>query len=134
MQTYKNVLHVYGMHSSKEAVLSTSLALGGPSSHLEFKRGDIYLQQSQVLRNGGATASELVGDSRSLLLGFSDGSLQLFSWQAKASPLQCQMSLLVTVLVSSKANRVSPVADIPDLPDCVLFQQGLVGECSFVML
>lgn len=71
------------MHSSKEAVLSTSLALGGPSQYLEFKRGDIYLQQSQPLSQGGASASDLVGDSRTLLLGFSDGSMQLFSWQAK---------------------------------------------------
>ena len=83
LQTYNNVLHVYGMHSSKEAVLSTSSALGGPTEHIELKRVDIYLQQSQTLSNGGANASDLVGDSRSLLLGFSDGTMQLFSWQAK---------------------------------------------------
>ena len=83
MQTYNNVLQVYGMHSSKEAVLSTSSSLGGSTDAVELKRVDIYLQHSHLLVNDGATAADLVGDSRSILLGFSDGSLQLYSWQTK---------------------------------------------------
>lgn len=87
VQTYNNVLHVYGMHTASEPVLAASLSLGGPGDSLEFKRVDLYLQQSQALGNEGASACDVVGDGRSLLLGYSDGSLQLFSWQAKVTPL-----------------------------------------------
>lgn len=81
LQTYNNVLHVYGMHSSKEPIIPISIS--GLDSAVDLRRIDIYLQQSQMLSNNGSTASALLGDGRSLLFGFSDGSMQLLSWQAK---------------------------------------------------
>ena len=75
------MLHVYGMHFSKEAVLPATI--GGLHETLDLRRVDIYLQHSQMLNNSGASSSAFVADGRSLLFGFSDGSLQLYSWQAK---------------------------------------------------
>jgi hypothetical protein len=83
VQTYNNVLHIYGMHTSKESIIVTDATLGSFGGQVDLKRVDIYLQQSQMVANHGANASDFVGDSRALLLGFSDGSMQLFSWQAK---------------------------------------------------
>jgi len=80
------VLHVYGMHTSEEPIIATAATLGSLEGPVDLKRVDIYLQQSQAVSNNGATAGDFVGDSRALLLGFSDGSMQLFSWQAKALP------------------------------------------------
>ena len=86
LQTYNNVLHVYGMHISRETVLSA--APGSLHEAVELRRVNIYLQQSHMLRNNGSSASTFVGDGRSLLFAFSDGSLQLYSWQAKVDFLQ----------------------------------------------
>ena len=69
------------MHVSKETVLSP--APGSLHEAVELQRVNIYLQQSHMLRNDGTSTSTFVGDGRSLLFAFSDGSLQLFSWQAK---------------------------------------------------
>lgn len=91
MQTYNDVLHVYGMHISKEAKIPT--IIGGLHETADLRRVDIFLQQSQTLSSNGASASTFVGDGRSLLFGFSDGSLQLYSWQAKVacSPWTCMV-------------------------------------------
>lgn len=85
MQTYENVLHIYSMHTSKETVMSTGSSLSSAGETAEFHRVDIYMQQSQRLSSGTATANDFVGDSRALLIGFSNGSLQMYSWQAKVS-------------------------------------------------
>ena len=47
---------------------------------------DVYLQHSCVLEQFGATAVDLVCDSRSILIGFSDGTFQLLSWQSQVGP------------------------------------------------
>lgn len=78
MQTYNNVLHVYGLHTSKEQLLPS---LGG--SLAELRRVDVYLQHSTVLEQHGTHAVDLVCDSRSVLVGFSDASFQLLSWQSQ---------------------------------------------------
>ena len=81
MQTYKSHLHIYGLHTSKESVLPS----GGLLHGTELKRLDIYLQHSIQAAAEGQAAMALVGDSRFLLLGMSDGSCHLYSWQAKVS-------------------------------------------------
>ena len=78
MQTYNNVLHVYGLHTSKEQLLPS---LGG-SLH-ELRRVHVYLQHSTVLEQHGTHAVDIVCDSRSILVGFSDASFQLLSWQSQ---------------------------------------------------
>ena len=50
---------------------------------------DVYLQHSCVLEQFGATAVDLVCDSRSILIGFSDGTFQLLSWQSQVTALSC---------------------------------------------
>ncbi len=77
------MLQIYGLHQSKEAVLSTSTLLGGASVAVDLKRVDIYMQYSIQLKTGDVSAYDLAGDSRCLLIAYSDGSLQLVSWQAK---------------------------------------------------
>ena len=78
VQTYNNVLHVYGLHTSKEQLLPS---LGG-SLH-ELRRVHVYLQHSTVLEQHGTHAVDIVCDSRSILVGFSDASFQLLSWQSQ---------------------------------------------------
>lgn len=77
--TYNSHLHIYGLHTSKESVLPS----GGLLHGTELKRLDIYLQHSIQAAAEGLAAMALVGDSRFLLLGMSDGSCHLYSWQAK---------------------------------------------------
>lgn len=78
VQTYNNVLHVYGLHTSKEAVLPSF-----EQTLVQLRRVDVYLQHSTVLEQSGAHAVDLVCDSRSILIGFSDGTFQLMSWQSQ---------------------------------------------------
>ena len=78
VQTYNNVLHVYGLHTSKELVLPSL----GSSLH-ELRRVHVYLQHSTVLEQHGTHAVDIVCDSRSILVGFSDASFQLLSWQSQ---------------------------------------------------
>ena len=78
MQTYNNYLHIYGMHSCKESVLQGA----GIPGMQDLKHVDIFLQHSIVVESAAA-ATCLVGDSRSILLGLSDGTCQVFSWQSK---------------------------------------------------
>ena len=84
MQTYNNVLHVYGLHTSKEQLLTS---LGSPLEAL--RRVHVYLQHSTVLEQHGTHAVDLVCDSRSVLVGFSDASFQLLSWQSQVNILHC---------------------------------------------
>lgn len=84
MQTYNNVLHVYGLHTSKEQLLTS---LGNPLEAL--RRVHVYLQHSTVLEQHGTHAVDLVCDSRSVLVGFSDASFQLLSWQSQVNILHC---------------------------------------------
>ena len=79
LQTYNNYLHIYGLHVSKDLILPASPLLSSP----ELKRHDIYLQYSFPVSSSGATATALVGDSRSVVVGLSDGNLAAYSWQAK---------------------------------------------------
>lgn len=83
VQTYNNVLHVYGLHTSKEQLLSS---LG--SSLQGLRHVHVYLQHSTVLEQHGTHAVDLVCDSRSILVGFSDASFQLLSWQSQVVLLQ----------------------------------------------
>ena len=76
-QTFSNVLHLYGVHTSKELVLSASAA-GGPELH----RMHVFLQHSVALP-GEALCNDITGDSRSVLLGMADGALHVFSWAAQ---------------------------------------------------
>jgi hypothetical protein len=83
VQTYKSVLQIYGLHLSKEAAILQSAPVQGQD---QFRRVDLYLQSSIVLSNAGmAIANDLVCDARSILLGFSDGSFQCFSWHCKVN-------------------------------------------------
>ncbi len=96
MQTYNNVLHVYGLHTSKEQLLPS---LGG--SLAELRRVDVYLQHSTVLEQHGTHAVDLVCDSRSVLVGFSDASFQLLSWQSQVHALlPCTHKLTADVLLA----------------------------------
>ena len=55
VQTYNNVLHVYGLHTSKEQLLPS---LGG-SLH-ELRRMHVYLQHSTVLEQHGTDKTRLL--------------------------------------------------------------------------
>ena len=86
LQTYHNVLHIYGVHHSKEPVLATSASPLGASPAVDLRKVAIYLQQSLSLSGGegsSAATTDLVADSRSVLVAFSDGACQLFSWAAQ---------------------------------------------------
>lgn len=78
VQTYNNYLHIYGMHICKEAILQGA----GLAGLQDLKHVDIFLQHSIAVQSAAA-ATSIVGDSRSILLGLSDGTCQLFSWQGK---------------------------------------------------
>ncbi|KAK9828450.1 hypothetical protein WJX72_000056 [[Myrmecia] bisecta] len=81
--TYNNVLHIYGLHESKESVLQTQTFMSGSRTQLDFKRLNLFLQYSLAVGHDTSTANDIVGDSRSVLVGLSDGTFQLFSWQGK---------------------------------------------------
>ena len=81
LQTFSNVLHLYGVHTSKDSVLGKAAAAAagaGPALH----RVDLFLQHSMALAEGGA-CNDITGDSRCVLLGFADGSLRVYSWAAQ---------------------------------------------------
>jgi hypothetical protein len=100
-QTYNNVLHVYGLHTSKEAVLPAFEQTLG-----QLRRVDVYLQHSTVLDQSGAHAVDLVCDSRSILIGFSDGTFQLMSWQSQV-PALTSLPILPSHLRSCPLHSVS---------------------------
>ena len=79
LQTYNNFLHIYGMHTCKESVLQGA----GVAGMQDLKHVDIFLQHSIAVQSTAA-ATSIVGDSRSILLGLSDGTCQVFSWLSKA--------------------------------------------------
>lgn len=81
------MLHIYGVHLSKEAVLAAPALLSGYAPESVFRRADIYLQHSISLAPEGSTASatDVVVDSRSLLVSFSSGSCQVYSWAGKVT-------------------------------------------------
>lgn len=72
------MLHLYGVHTSKEAVLPAAAAAGAP----ELRRIHVFLQHSVPLP-GEALCNDVTGDSRSVLLGMADGSLLVYSWAAQ---------------------------------------------------
>ena len=84
-QTYHSVLHIYGVHTSKEAVLSAPALLGSYAPEVDFKRANIYLQHSITLTDeaNAASATDVVADARTLLVSFSNGTCQLYSWAGK---------------------------------------------------
>lgn len=104
LQTYNNYLHIYGLHISKELVLPASPLLSSP----ELKRHDIYLQYSFPVCSSGATATAVAGDSRSVVVGLSDGNLVAYSWQAKVciSTLQLCPAVSSTVPVFNSSSKV----------------------------
>ena len=85
-QTYHSVLHIYGVHTSKEAVLAAPALLAGYAPEADFRRADIYLQHSISLASEAVpgSATDVVADSRALLVAFSNGTCQLHSWAGKA--------------------------------------------------
>ncbi|KAK9798509.1 hypothetical protein WJX73_005261 [Symbiochloris irregularis] len=82
--TYHNVLHIYGVHHSKELALSVPASKLGSVPALDVYKVNIYLQYSVPLEASDAastaTTTALVADSRSVLVAFSDGTCQLLSW------------------------------------------------------
>ena len=104
MQTYKSHLHIYGLHTSKESVLPS----GGLLHGTELKRLDIYLQHSIQAAAEGLVAMALVGDSRFLLLGMSDGSCHLYSWQAKVS-----LPGALALCCAQQASSLAPSQSLP---------------------
>ena len=84
-QTYHSVLHIYGVHTSKEAVLAAPALLAGYAPEADFKRADLYLQHSITLvqEASPASATDVVADNRSLLVSFSNGTCQVYSWAGK---------------------------------------------------
>lgn len=66
MQTYNNVLHVYGLHWTKETALPLGGALEGGAGAL--RRCDLYLQHSVALEQARGTCAWVPVCSR--VLGF----------------------------------------------------------------
>ena len=92
-QTYHSVLHIYGVHTSKEAVLSAPALLGNYAPEVDFKRANIYLQHSINLTDEAtlASATDVIADARTLLVSFSNGICQLYSWAGKVCVMQCSL-------------------------------------------
>ncbi|KAL0029799.1 hypothetical protein WJX77_000735 [Trebouxia sp. C0004] len=111
--TYNNYLHIYGMHSCKESVLEGT----GIAGMQGLKHVDIFLQHSIAVQSAAA-ATCLVGDSRSILLGLSDGTCQVFSWQSKfrgqynpfGSLTELQLRLQRSMSLRSQRSSLQPIA------------------------
>ena len=72
-------------------LLELVLALGSTPA-VELRKVAIYLQYSVPLEasnTNNATTTDLVADSRSVLVAFSDGTCQLFSWAAQVGEPGC---------------------------------------------
>lgn len=80
-QTFNNVLHMYGVHTSKESVVPSEL-LAPAGAGPELQRMHAFLQHSVSLGEGFA-CNDVTGDSRAVVLGMSDGSLHVYSWAAQ---------------------------------------------------
>lgn len=66
----------------------------------DLKHVDIFLQHSIDVQSAAA-ATSIVGDSRSILLGLSDGTCQVFSWQGKVC-----FSRMTTCLLLATASQM----------------------------
>lgn len=82
VQTQNNVLHYYGVRASKVEAVPAAAAESGAAGGAPLKRLDVFLERSVVVE-GSASCADIVGDSRALLLGMSDGSLRTYSWNAQ---------------------------------------------------
>ena len=83
----------------------------------DLKHVDIFLQHSIAVQSAAA-ATSIVGDSRSILLGLSDGTCQLFSWQGKVCfQIDCTSHTLLGACMSPHAE--GPLSDcyhiLPDM-------------------
>ncbi|KAL3150452.1 hypothetical protein ABBQ32_000282 [Trebouxia sp. C0010 RCD-2024] len=111
--TYNNYLHIFGMHTCKEPILQGA----GMTGMQDLKHVDIFLQHSIDVQSAAA-ATSIVGDSRSILLGLSDGTCQVFSWQGKfrgqynpfGSLTERQLRLQRSMSLRSQRSSLQPIA------------------------
>ena len=83
---------------------------------------DVYLQHSCVLEQFGANAVDLVCDSRSVLIGFSDGTFQLLSWQSQVrlcrTPSSCLSLLGNSPSYPSRSTDAGFTSGLCFMPSC----------------
>lgn len=77
---------------------------------------DVYLQHSCVLEQFGANAVDLVCDSRSVLIGFSDGTFQLLSWQSQVRTCRSFLHAFqpLNILCPHKGFRTLRILRLPE--------------------
>ncbi|KAK9831279.1 hypothetical protein WJX74_010194 [Apatococcus lobatus] len=80
--TYNNVLLIYGLHVSKDSALQTPGSGAGGHGPLDLKRQNFYMQYKIVVETT-SNCTDLLGDSRGILIALSDGSFTLWSWHGK---------------------------------------------------
>ena len=104
-QTFNNVLHMYGVHTSKESVVPSEL-LAATGAGPELQRMHAFLQHSVSLGDGFA-CNDITGDSRAVVLGMSDGSLHIYSWAAQARRRGLRVMWLEITCRATVGDRVS---------------------------
>lgn len=88
-QTSENYLHLYAIHTWKDTLL--------PACNFaakDIQKVDIYLRSS-IRMDSESQALSITGDSRSLLVGFADGTVASLSWLGKVRAIPSGTRALV---------------------------------------
>lgn len=79
--TTANVLQFFALRASKKDSVPHA-TFHSTTTVQELKCMEVFLERS-ILIKGAAMASDIVGDSRAIMVGMKDGSLKQFSWHAE---------------------------------------------------
>jgi hypothetical protein len=101
LQTSRNFLHFYAVHTWKDPVLTL-----GRASDNELRKADVYLRHSVSIESD-ASVQCVTGDGRTLLLGLDDGSLLSYSWLGKVRS-SLPLSSLLPSLPACPSHRSVP--------------------------
>ncbi len=80
VQTSRNLLHLYSLHITKEALFPSRGNLG---VQRDLRRVEVYIKHTASL--GDVAATCVYSNSTGVLLGMQDGTLATYNWLGKVS-------------------------------------------------
>ena len=97
-QTSQRFLLLYGTRAQRTAVLHIEGA-GVRNVPSDFFGVGIHLQICVPLENTQHVCPEMIGDSRTIVVGADEGAMHAFTWHGKVVVFPCILSLYIILLL-----------------------------------